>query len=144
MFITLNVSKYGPNNQLLKCCSNVYSRADQRKHQRSASLAFVRGIHRWSVNSPHKWLVTRKENVSIWWRHRVVFDACMVAMCSLLIECFQWFLCHQLQCLYTPKSMKVPSAMWCLYTSKTMKANNLGFTLSSRFSDKMEILRLLW
>ena len=26
--------------------STVYSDADQRKHQRSASLAFVRGIHR--------------------------------------------------------------------------------------------------
>ena len=26
--------------------STVYSRADQRKHQGSASLAFVRGIHR--------------------------------------------------------------------------------------------------
>ena len=38
----------------------VYSRADQRKHQSSASLAFVRGIHRWPVNSPHKWPVTRK------------------------------------------------------------------------------------
>ena len=40
--------------------SIVYSDADQRKHQRSASLAFVRGIHRWPVNSPHKWPVTRK------------------------------------------------------------------------------------
>ena len=38
----------------------VYSYADQRKHQSSASLAFVRGIHRWPVNSPHKWPVTRK------------------------------------------------------------------------------------
>ena len=33
---------------------------DQRKHQSSASLAFVRGIHRWPVNSPHKGPVTRK------------------------------------------------------------------------------------
>ena len=40
--------------------STVYSGADQRKHQSSASLAFVRGIHRWPVNSPHKWPVTRK------------------------------------------------------------------------------------
>ena len=40
--------------------SIVYSGADQRKHQRSASLAFVRGIHRWLVNFPHKWPVTRK------------------------------------------------------------------------------------
>ena len=40
--------------------STVYSDADQRKHQSSASLAFVRGIHRGLVNSPHKWTVTRK------------------------------------------------------------------------------------
>ena len=40
--------------------SAVYSDADQRKHQGSASLAFVRGIHRWPVNSPHKGPVTRK------------------------------------------------------------------------------------
>ena len=40
--------------------SIVYSDADQRKHQSSASLAFVRGIHRGPVNSPHKWSVTRK------------------------------------------------------------------------------------
>ena len=40
--------------------STVYSGADQRKHQSSASLAFVRGIHRWPMNSLHKWPVTRK------------------------------------------------------------------------------------
>ena len=40
--------------------SAVYWGADQRKHQSFASLAFERGIHRWSVNSPHKWPVTRK------------------------------------------------------------------------------------
>ena len=40
--------------------SIVYSDADQRKHQSSASLAFVQGIHRGPVNSPHKWPVTRK------------------------------------------------------------------------------------
>ena len=40
--------------------SIVYSDADQRKHQSSALLAFVWGIHRGPVNSPHKWPVTRK------------------------------------------------------------------------------------
>ena len=40
--------------------STVYSGADQRKHQSSASLAFVQGILWWSVNSPHKWPVTWK------------------------------------------------------------------------------------
>ena len=40
--------------------STVYSIADQRKHESSTSLAFVRVIHRGPVNSPHKWPVTRK------------------------------------------------------------------------------------
>ena len=41
-------------------CSTVYSGADQRKHRSSASLAFMRGIHRWPINSPHEWPLTRK------------------------------------------------------------------------------------
>ena len=40
--------------------SSVISGADQRKHRSSVSLAFVRGIHRLPVNSPHKGPVTRK------------------------------------------------------------------------------------
>ena len=40
--------------------ASVYSGADQRKHQISASLAFVRVIHRSPVNSPHKWPGARK------------------------------------------------------------------------------------
>ena len=40
--------------------STIYSGTDQRKHQSSGSLAFVRGIHWWPVNSPHKGPVTRK------------------------------------------------------------------------------------
>ena len=44
--------------------STVYScrhaGTDERKHQSSASLAFVRGIHRWPVNFPLKGPVTRK------------------------------------------------------------------------------------
>ena len=38
----------------------VYSSADQGKHQNCASLAFVRGIHQWPVNSSYKWSVTQK------------------------------------------------------------------------------------
>ena len=45
--------------------STVYSDADQRKHQNSASLAFVQGIHREPVNTPPNNL----ENVSFWWHH---------------------------------------------------------------------------
>ena len=53
--------------------STFYSGVDQRKHQSSASLAFVRGIHRWPVNFPHKWPVTRNmfpfDDVIMLWHH---------------------------------------------------------------------------
>ena len=69
--------------------SIIYSDADQRKHQSSASLAFVRGIHRGPVNSPHKWPVTRKmfpfDDVimkSHTWRHHD-----MDALSALLSYC---------------------------------------------------------
>ena len=44
----------------LVVCSVVCSGADQRKHESSVWLAFVKGIHRWLVNSPLKGPVTRK------------------------------------------------------------------------------------
>ena len=52
---------------LTSAYSIVYSDADQWNQQGSASVAFVWGIHRGPVNSPHKYA----ENVSIWWRHHV-------------------------------------------------------------------------
>ena len=51
--------------------SSVYSGADQRKHQSSASLASVLGIHRWPVNIPAQ-RASNAENVFIWWRHHDV------------------------------------------------------------------------
>ena len=45
---------------LMIAYSTVYSGADQRKHQSSAPLSFVRGIHRGPLNSPHKRPVTRE------------------------------------------------------------------------------------
>ena len=47
--------------------STIYSDADQRKHQSSASLAFVWGIHRWFPAQ----MASNVENVSIWLRHHV-------------------------------------------------------------------------
>ena len=53
-------SMTSPITSLAIVYSAVYSGADQRKHQSSASLAFEREIHRGPVNSQHKWPVTRK------------------------------------------------------------------------------------
>ena len=47
-------------SNLMIVYSTVYSDVDQRKHQSSASLAFVWGSHRGPVNSRRKWPVTQK------------------------------------------------------------------------------------
>ena len=53
--------------------STVCSDADQRKHQSSALLAFVRGTHRWPVNFQHKGPVMRK---------MFVFDDVIMLYCT--------------------------------------------------------------
>ena len=80
--------------------STVYSGADQRKHQRSGSLAFVWGIHR----RPHKWPVTRKmfpfddvimtmpNSISIWHRRLVVAMLYYAGPYNtILYSIWQWF-----------------------------------------------------
>ena len=55
----------------LDCLLNRLSRRRSKKHQSSASPAFVRGIHRWPGNSPRKRPVTQKkfpfDDVIMWW-----------------------------------------------------------------------------
>ena len=67
--------------------STVYSDADQRKHQSSSSLAFVRGIHRRPVNSPHKWPGMRKmfpfDDVIMLWRV-INLDRCLCDHVTIL------------------------------------------------------------
>ena len=49
------------NHRRLDCLLSRLFRGDQRKHQSSAPLGFVRGIQRWPVDYPHKGPVTRKK-----------------------------------------------------------------------------------
>ena len=64
--------------------SIVYSGTDQRKHQSSASLAFVWEIHRGPVNSPQKGPVTRKmfpfDDVTMIWTNDgpVYWHVCVI------------------------------------------------------------------
>ena len=57
-------------NSVSSVYSIVHSGADKKKHQSSASLAFVWVIHWSPVNFPHKWPVTRKmfpfDDVIMW------------------------------------------------------------------------------
>ena len=62
-------------------CSNICSGADQGKHHSSASLAFVRGIHRWPAQR-----VSNAENGSIWWRHHVKLPASRLCVIQVSIK----------------------------------------------------------
>ena len=56
------------SHRRLDCIPNRLFGCRSKKHQNSASVAFVRGIHRWPVYSPHKGQYN-VENITIWWRH---------------------------------------------------------------------------
>ena len=49
-----------PNHRRIYCLLNRLFRRRSKKTWKLRVTAFVRGIHRWPVNSPHKWPVTRK------------------------------------------------------------------------------------
>ena len=109
--------------------STVYRDADQTKHQSSASLAFVWGIHRGLVNSPHKWLVMRKmfpfdDVIMFVWKPAVCFlvQNCTVYDCDFHISIIvsqitgNWTVCS------TPWSGYIKENIHAPYTSmKTSK-----------------------
>ena len=69
------VSNHQPHDCLLNCSF----RRRSKKHQSSTSLAFVRGIHQWPVNSRTKRPLTREmfpfDDVSMWvmWTNQTTF-----------------------------------------------------------------------
>ena len=74
--------------------STVYSGADQRWYQSSASLAFVRGIHRWPLNSPNKGPMTRRmfpfDDIIMFWCD--IITRWGVQLWLLYVELLVWFL----------------------------------------------------
>ena len=60
--------------------STVYSSADQRKHQSSASLAVVQEIHLWLLNSPHKLFLSIM--ITLWNRESWITGWCPSQMAS--------------------------------------------------------------
>ena len=71
-----------PNRQPYDCLLNRLFRRWSKKTSKLASLAFVRGIHRGPVNSPHKWPVTRK---------MFLFDDVMWVIITFIVS-WSWFL----------------------------------------------------
>ena len=102
--------------------STVYSGADQIKHQSSASLAFVRGIHRWPVNSPHKGPVTRKmfpfDDVIMWYTW-------LIHSCSSGLLHWQWGNQKRGNLLIAPVPVKEPWRTWLIWVHhKTRQSTN--------------------
>ena len=82
--------------------STVYPGADQRKHQCSASLAFVRVIRQWTMNPPHKrarnakkfsYLMTSSWNNMIRSRSSLQFPVCwwMRTHILLFVVWYNWY-----------------------------------------------------
>ena len=80
------MSNHQPHDYSLKSLF----RRRSKKTSNSAPLAFVWGIHRWPVNSPHKGPVTRKmfpfDDVILWYLVVVATICLKIDMSELLIE----------------------------------------------------------
>ena len=137
--------------------STVYSDADQRKHQSSASLAFVRGIHRWPVNSPHKGPVTRKMfpfddfiiwasvKINYWFQQAVTFAMRILILIRPWRPLFNLNISISLY-RYIVKSPSLSYFLhWCLYYSICLLVMRFSFSLpllQGFFSINLTIPRL--
>ena len=90
--------------------STVCSCADQRKHQSSASLAFVRGIHQSPVDSPDKG--QQRGFISIWWRHNDTLRVCFVVCAGSVIQVFSYN--DPLKCymIYSRTMTQIKARLW--------------------------------
>ena len=90
-YVSNGVSNHQPHD----CLFIHLFRRRTTKHQSSASLAFVLGIHRWPVNSPHKGPVTRKmfpfDDVIMPHNHAITLMVHNSPVPSQSVSGFQWW-----------------------------------------------------
>ena len=99
-------------------CSTDATCADQRKHQSSVSLAFVRGIHRWPVNSQHTRPATRKmfsfdDVIMLQYVFRTLTFPSHFLYCPITYSC--WYV--------TPFSLYTDLVYWPLQAWQTINAS---------------------
>ena len=99
--------------------SIVHSGADQRILQSSVSLAFVWGIHRWPVNSSHKWPVMQK-----------TFSFDDVIMYLSLLDCIS----HGYHIVY--KKICLLITLWSSFLEKTKGDQNGNFHINKSKGDQ--------
>ena len=98
--------------------STVYSDADQRKHQSSVSLAFVRGIHRWPMNSLHKGLVTRKCSHLMTSSYEVFFVS--VVCLIYILHCQRHIICYVALYIISCNINRVVKTFSCIVYNSVM------------------------
>ena len=123
--------------------STVCSDAAQRKHEGSASLAFVRGIHRWPVNSPHKGSVTQKmfpfDDVIM--RTKIVLYQTRTKQNKIWVLCKHFGLCF-ISCKYADRMITrlvKNQYIWLLKYQSNAFADEY---LSLKFSKHLTIVRI--
>ena len=109
----------------------VDSGTDQRKYQNSASLAFVRGIHRWPVNSPHKWPVKRK---------MFPFHDVIMSFVFCIKEITQYF---WREVYHKPKKMAI-LLWWSIFLLMLVKHFGKSSVWVSKQKRKHQALHFLW
>ena len=101
------------------------------KHQSSASLAFVRGIHRWPVDTLHKGSVTRKMfpfDYAIMWCIYSYFQVCFMGVGPIVrLLRFQY--------IDTWKSTDTKKQKQNKNKNKETKQNNKALTISISYLD---------
>ena len=111
-------------------CPAVCSGADQRKRQSSASLAFVRGVHRRHVSFPAQ-RTSNAENVSIWWRHHEKFNNTEHASTSWHRQACSYFVGYTvneelIHLICWSRFILFPAFIWCSHAQdKLAKASSL-------------------
>ena len=94
------------NHRSLHCLLSCLLRRRSKKTSNSASLVFVRGIHRWPVNSPHKRQETRKmfpfdERYKKEWRGLSFCQRCFIknTTCTFWTAVYRYFDGDPITCL---------------------------------------------
>ena len=105
------------NHQPHHCLLNRLFRRSSKKYQSSASLAFVRGIHRWPVKSPHKGTVTRKmfpfHDVIMWTHMNCISTNTKQSTAKLFVESIdRIYTFPQKLCIFILEQWRLVTPSW--------------------------------
>ena len=122
--------------------STVYSEADQRKHQSSASLAFVWGIHR------DRWIPRTKGQLRGKCFHLMTSSWCLlgcVVLAFLVLSSLSLGLCHLISCLISTRAIWwLIMGQWSIWAKRPGVWVNKPISLFSRFFTNTKRLVTYW